>query len=549
VRRVKTVAAWVTTAGTVAGALLVGMPPRHAAAESLPAGQATVAEGARAAVAVAVATAGWTPCDDDELAKAQAVCGTIEVPLDHGHPDAGKITLALSMVRHTSADDEYQGVMLVNPGGPGGSGRSLSVLGASVPHGAASSYDWIGFDPRGVGSSSPSLACVPDHFSGPRQEYTPSTPTAERAWLGRVRSYATACGRKGGRLLSAMRTEDVARDLDAIRAALGVPQINYYGFSYGTYLAQVYATLFPRRVRRMVLDSNVDPGRVFYRSVLDQDLAFQRNVGLWWGWVARNHSTYHLGATRPAVERAWFAERDRLRAAAAGGVVGPSEWTDIFLAAGYSQSSWSELAQLWMDWATDRDPKPLVTRYRDSASPSDDNGYAVYSAVQCTDAAGPRDWTRWKRDSTALHKKAPFVTWSNTWLNAPCLFWPVKPGPTVTVDGEGVAPVLLIGETLDAATPFSGSLEVRRRFPQARLISLPGGTNHAFSLSGNGCLDDSVAAYLADGTLPERRRGSTADATCAPLAPPEPRPDARPTRAGGSPAALRRTLGVLRLPG
>lgn len=585
--RAKDAAAWVTTVGIVAGALLPASP---ASASPLPAptdrpatpssrlttvpaspsatipastsvtvpapkpgsssssgptssgptasGRAApAAEGAAAASAVEAATEGWGPCSDAELDKAGARCGTVTVPLDHRRPGGTKITLALSLVPHTVREDRYQGVMLVNPGGPGGSGRSFAVLGSAVPDEAGAAYDWIGFDPRGVGSSRPALSCDDDYFDGPRPDYVPSDPASEDAWLSRAKAYAAACGANGGALLGSMRTEDVARDLDLVRAALDVSRINFYGFSYGTYLAQVYATLFPGRVRRMVLDSNVDPRYGIYRSGLDQGPAFQRNLGLWWTWVAKNNATFRLGATRAAVERAWFAEKDRLREDPAGDVVGASEWTDIFLAAGYDRSSWPELAQLWSRWAGSGDPDPVVSRYRDSAAPDGDNAYAAYTAVQCTDSPSPRTWTRWKSDSTALNRRAPSATWATTWLNAPCLFWPAPAGPAVNVTGRDVPPVLLVGETLDAATPFAGSLEVRRRFPKARLVSVPGGTNHAFSLSGNTCLDDRIAAYLTDGTLPARRAGNVADATCAPLPAPEPVPTARPTRAGSAPAA------------
>ena len=183
--------------------------------------------------------------------------------------------------------------MLLNPGGPGGSGLGLSVLGPVISHGfgrkdVGGAYDWIGFDPRGVGASRPSLSCDPDYFGPDRPEYVPSTPELLQVWQERSAGYAQACGKAGGRLLDNMRTTDAARDMDEIRKALGATRINYYGFSYGTYLAQVYTKLFPQRMRRMVLDSNVDPRRVWYRANLDQDIAFDRNLGLFFGWVARH---------------------------------------------------------------------------------------------------------------------------------------------------------------------------------------------------------------------------------------------------------------------
>ncbi len=181
-------------------------------------------------------------------------------------------------------------MLFVNPGGPGGSGLGLSVLGPIISEDfgrkdAGGAYDWIGFDPRGVGDSRPSLSCDPGYFGPDRPEYVPRTPELYQVWQGRSAGYAEACGRAGGRLLDHMRTTDAARDMNQIRKALGVRRINYYGFSYGTYLAQVYTKLFPNRMRRMVLDSNVDPRRAWYRANLDQDVAFDRNIGLFFDWI------------------------------------------------------------------------------------------------------------------------------------------------------------------------------------------------------------------------------------------------------------------------
>ncbi|WP_431902354.1 alpha/beta hydrolase [Amycolatopsis thermoflava] len=484
----------------------------------------------------------WGACGSAGLARAGAECGFLEVPLDYRDPAGAKISLAVSRVRHTSAD--YQGVMLVNPGGPGGSGLGLSTIGRAVPKDAGASYDWIGFDPRGVGASRPALSCEPEHFAYNRPAYVPSTPDLERNWLQRSRDYAAAC-EKNGPLLRHLRTTDVAQDLDSLREALGAEQINYYGFSYGTYLGQVYATMYPQRVRRMVLDSNVDPRKVFYQANLDQDVAFDRNIEIYFDWIARHDDVYHLGTTGKAVEDLWYAQQRELTQAPAGGVIGPAEWTDIFLQAGYYQSTWTGLAEAFAGWVHQRDWQTLKTRYDKTNSPGDDNGFAVYNAVQCTDAPWPRNWTTWKVDNWITHAKAPFETWGNAWYNAPCRTWPVPAGKPADVDGRGVAGALLIGEELDAATPFAGNLEVRRRFPRSSLIGEPGGTTHAGSLSGNACVDDRIADYLATGALPPRQRGDGPDAVCEPLPEPVPEgaPGARADNGGsGQPAELRDAL-------
>jgi pimeloyl-ACP methyl ester carboxylesterase len=463
----------------------------------------------------------WGACSDPGLVEARAECGVLAVPLDHARPRGAAIRLAVSRVVHTSPASRYQGVVLVNPGGPGASGLGLATLGQGLPESVAGTYDWIGFDPRGVGASEPSLSCVPDYFHGNRPPYVPATDAILRAWLARSAAYAAACGRAERALLGHLKTTDSARDMDRLRVALGAEAINYYGYSYGTYLGQVYATLFPSRVRRMVLDSNVDPRRVWYRANLDQDVAFDRNARLWFAWVAQYDRVYHLGRTEAAVSALFYRQQAVLTRRPAEGVLGPDEWADAFLGVGYAEALWPGSAQAFADWVYRQDPAKVIAAYRATDSVGDDNGFAVYAAVQCTDVQWPRKWSTWERDHWRTHRVAPFFTWGNAWFNAPCLYWPARAGRPVEVVGRRVAP-LLVGETLDAPTPFTGSLEVRRRFPAASLLAVPGGSNHGASLVGNACVDAVVARYLGTGALPPRRSGSGADASCAPRPRPVP---------------------------
>src|SRR2546430_731183 len=212
----------------------------------------------------------------------------------------------------TAPKSQQQGVLLVNPGGPGGSGLSLAAeVAQGLSPDVAARYDIVGFDPRGVGSSVPALSCDRSFFDGPRPNYIPANPAAEQVLINRAKTYAADCGKRFGWLLPHMTTEDTARDMDAIRAAFGVSKISYYAFSYGTYLGQVYATLFPDRVRRMVLDSVVDPTGVWYTDNVDQDYAFQGRMEAFFAWLAKYDGTYHLGSTAAQVQAAWYRARNR----------------------------------------------------------------------------------------------------------------------------------------------------------------------------------------------------------------------------------------------
>lgn len=485
-----------------------------------------------------VGTVTWGPCEPGStLDQFGAECGMLSVPLDWSRPKGEKVQLALSRMK-ADPSVPYQGIMLVNPGGPGGSGTVFAVLQGFVPNDAGMAYDWIGFDPRGVGDSVPAISCDADYSAPVRPPYEPTSPAIEKAWLARTSTYAADCARNNGPLLGHVTTVDNVKDMNAIRFALGQRQLNFYGFSYGTYLGQVYATLYPERVRRMVLDANVDPRRIWYDGNLDQDPAFEVVIDRLWDWIARYDDAYHLGTTAAQVEQAYY---DALRGLAAQpeGMIGASEWNDAFVVAGYLQAAWPDVAAAFAGWVNGGDIGPITELFLGNTDVADDNGYAMYTATQCSDARWPRDWKVWRRDNTRVAADAPFITWNNAWFNAPCAFWPVRGGQPVEVKGKDAPPILLLSETLDAATPYSGTLEVRKRFPRATLIATEGGTTHANSLAGNPCVDDPIAAYLADGSLPDRVKGKSADVVCPAAPEPEPTPAAAMAASGAS-----RSLGV-----
>jgi pimeloyl-ACP methyl ester carboxylesterase len=421
--------------------------------------------------------------------------------------------------------------MLVNPGGPGASGLGQAALGAAVPDDVDAQYDWIGFDPRGVGSSQPALTCDDEYFGYDRPYYVPVTRKLETTWLERAEAYAKKCDRAGGALLDHIKTTDSVADMESIRKALDAKQINYYGFSYGTYLGQVYATLHPDRVRRMVFDGNVNPSRVWYDANLDQDVRFDKNMDIYFDWIADHDAVYHLGKSGLLVKAKYYLVQQKLRLEPAAGKIGPDEWNDIFLSAGYYVYGWASIAAMFAAYVHDGDTAALVDAYAKPGEPGADNGYAIYLAVQCTDVQWPTSWSKWQRDNWRIHVKHPFETWNNAWYNAPCLFWGAEPGEPVHVSGRNAPPILLISETKDAATPFGGSLEVRQRFPRSVLIEGVGGTTHAGSLSGVACTDDTIAAYLDTGALPHRLPGDRSDKKC----PPVPAP---PAQSGAAATAL-----------
>ena len=484
----------------------------------------------------------WKKCGTDDYPALQ--CASLQVPLDHARPSGRQITLALSRVPHTAPTS--QGPLLVNPGGPGGSGLKLAGFVASaLPRSVAAQYDVIGFDPRGVGKSTPALDCSAGRFAPVRPDTVPATPALERTNLERARSFAAACGRKYADVLPYIDTIDAVRDMDAVRRALGAPRISYFGYSYGTYLGAVYAKLYPERVRRLVLDSIVDPTGVWHEDNVGQDYAFDARHRALMAWIARHDARYRLGKDPAKVEAEWYAMRAALAKKPAGGKVGAAELEDVFIPGGYYNGYWPHLAAAFAAYANEGRTGPLVKAYQDygAVDGPGDNGYSVYAAVQCRDASWPRDWNRWRTETWGVYAKAPFMAWNNAWYNAPCAFWPTGTQRPVDVANTKLPPALLFQATDDAATPYPGGVTAHRLLAGSRLVVEEGGGNHGISLSGNACLDLYLADYLSDGRLP-RQGGTagTADAVCERSPDPEPPANkAAPTASRG--ADLHRLLG------
>jgi pimeloyl-ACP methyl ester carboxylesterase len=453
----------------------------------------------------------------------------LRVPLDYGHPGGRTISLALSRVPATAPASQRQGVLLVNPGGPGGSGLGLAGNVASqLDPAVAARYDIIGFDPRGVGASTPALHCDPGFFRGVRPDYIPATLAAERVMENRAKAYAAGCQQRFGWLLPHMTTADAARDMDAIRAALRQPKINYFAYSYGTYIGEVYATLFPNRIRRMVLDSTVGPAGVWYADNIGQDYAFQGRMNAFFGWVARYNGVYHLGSAASAVQQAWYQVRARLKThpinGPSGPMIGPDEYDDTFLQGGYQDSLWPALASALAAYYQTGSARQVITQY-DLYGTQNENQFAVYNAVQCSDVNWPRSWAKWNSDTRRVFRTAPFEAWDNAWFNAACAFWPVRgPAQPMQIKGSGLPGILMLQGTLDAATPYAGAMQAHRALPSSRIVVVQRGGNHGQSLQfpPNICVNGYLNRYLATGSLPASGGGGAVNASCAALPAPAP---------------------------
>lgn len=293
-------------AGTlVTGALLAGAisATPASAGDKHQRGSAEARGVAIAAARAAKKGINWQACPADWGLKSPIRCGYVTVPLDYARPNGRTIKIAVDRAVSTGSKKERQGALVYNPGGPGGSGMKFPArITTKSPLWAktAKAYDFVGFDPRGVGHSAPISCMNPQEFvKAPKADPVPGSEADKLAQRKLAKEYADGCAERSGGLLPYMTTKNTVRDLDVIRAGLGEKKLNYLGVSYGTYLGAVYGTLFPDHVRRMLVDSVVNPARenIWYQANLDQDVAFETRWGDWKKWVAKNDATYHIGAT------------------------------------------------------------------------------------------------------------------------------------------------------------------------------------------------------------------------------------------------------------
>ncbi|MFF5142682.1 alpha/beta hydrolase [Streptomyces sp. NPDC013157] len=513
------------TASLITGALAAPA----AGAEARYGGQDRAQQGAAiAAERAAKAGIDWADCPADWALTKPVQCGWVSVPLDYTKPYGKQIRLAVDRIGNTGTPAERQGALVYNPGGPGGSGMRFPLRVTNKNPlwvNASKAYDFVGFDPRGVGHSAPISCEDPQEFvKAPKADPVPDTEADKTAQRKLAKQYADGCAERTGRaMLQQMTTANTARDLDVIRAALGEQKLNYLGVSYGTYLGAVYGTLFPGHVRRMIVDSVVNPSRknIWYQANLDQDVAFEGRWKDWEDWVAAHDAAFHLGTTRDAVQAKWLRLRATAKANPIGGVVGPAELIGFFQSAPYYDSSWVPVATVFSKYFAG-DTQALV----DAAAPdltdtagniTSENGNAVYTAIECTDAKWPTGWHKWDRDNTELNQQYPFMTWANAWLNLPCATWPVEQQTPVEVrTHKGLPPVLIVQSTRDAATPYPGAVELHKRFQGSRLITEQGAGSHGVTGLVNPCINNRVDTYLLTGKL------DGADVTCGPHATPQP---------------------------
>lgn len=457
----------------------------------------------------------WGSCDrfitDAFLPTAE--CTDVPVPIDEADPAGAQAQLAVIRIPATG---KRLGSLLMNPGGPGASAVDLVVSLSDVLSDSpiTEHFDLVGFDPRGVGYSTPELRCRTDaEFDAWRREPMVDYSKAGVAVIeGFNRTLAQQClDRMGKPFLASVGTASAAKDMDAVRQALGEDQINYLGFSYGTELGTAYVQRFPNRVRTMVLDGAIDPNQNVINSLVDQMAGFQLAFTDYAADCAKS-SDCPLGTDPAQFVNRYLQLVDPLVAkpAATSDPRGLS-YADAHIGtinALYTPRYWKYLTRGLLALKRGTNADALLLLADDYQRRDDDGHYSnsqdAFNAIRCVDSPTPSDPALWADADRRIRERAPFLSYGEFTGFGPrdlCAFWPV---PTTSAPHvASPAPpgsVVVVSTTHDPATPYQAGVDLARQL-NAPLITYEG-TQHTAVFGGDACVDDTIIGYLVDRVVP-----------------------------------------------
>jgi pimeloyl-ACP methyl ester carboxylesterase len=457
----------------------------------------------------------WEPCrftgGQEESLPPDTQCGGLAVPVDYDKPDGDVATLAL--IRFPATGEKI-GSLVVNPGGPGESGIEAAVgMVGTLPEQIRERFDFVGFDPRGVGSSTPALWCNSDADNDwlradPQVEYTPEGVAHMEH---ETKEFVQRCVDKmGDDFLANIGTANVARDLDAIRAALGDEKLTYLGYSYGTRIGSEYAEQFGSNVRAMILDGAIDPNADPIQADLEQAAAFQKAFDDFAADCAKSADcalgtdpskavAKYRDMVEPLVEHPAETEDPR-GLSYSDAVIGT-------IMALYSPELWRHLSSGLTELADGRGDTLL--KLADMYMRRDGQGHYSNAtdarvAVNCVDQPAITDRDKIVEEDRRMRELAPFMSYGEFTGHAPmptCAFWPVPPtSEPHPVSAPGLPPTLVVSTTNDPATPYQAGVDLAKQLGGTLLTY--DGTQHTVVFQGQQCVDDYATAYLIDGTLP-----------------------------------------------
>ncbi|MGW5344301.1 alpha/beta hydrolase [Streptomyces sp. NPDC004050] len=441
-------------------------------------------------------------------------CATMKAPLDYSRPDSGQdVEIAVSR-RTATGPGKRLGSLVVNPGGPGGSGIGYlqAYAGIGYPEAVRARYDMVSFDPRGVDRSSP-VECLtgPAMDAYTQVDQTPDDAAERAALVASFKEFAAGCQERSRRILPHVSTVDTARDMDMLRAVLGDEKLTYVGASYGTFLGATYADLFPGRVGRLVLDGAMDPSRSALDMNRDQTEGFETAFRSFARDCAKQPDC-PLGKGSPeAIAERLQAFFDTLDAKPVPSgdpkrPLGESLATTGVIAALYDESAWPQLRQA-LATAMEGDGSGLLgladSYYEREADGKYANLMYANAAVNCLDQppafSGPDAVVE---SLPSFRKASPVFGAGLAWASLNCAYWPVKAtGEARALAAKGAPPIVVVGTLRDPATPYKWAQSLAGQLDSGVLLTYDGDGHTAYG-RGSTCIDNALNTYLLDGKPP-----------------------------------------------
>jgi pimeloyl-ACP methyl ester carboxylesterase len=458
--------------------------------------------GAQAGVA-SKGTLRWRPCGGS------FECSTMRVPLDYANPSGSQVNLAV--IRLPATDPSRRiGSLVVNPGGPGGSGVDfVASSGDSLPAALRERFDIVGFDPRGAGQSDP-VDCKADMNAYYKLDFSPDDDAERAALVSGIQAFVDACTRNEGSRLPFLSTDGEVRDLDELRAALGDDRLTFLGYSYGSSLGAKYAAAYPDHVRAFVLDGAVDPSLDSKQQQVEQAAGFEGVLNGFLKWCAANTSCDFHRDGKPA------AALDRLLARVDRDGVGvpdtrpartlsPTEFDLGIASALYEGRGGFTFLGSALDAADRGDGRAMADLADSYTDRKRDGSYGnieqAFLAIGCAD--GPPVGTVndvWAIEAAAA-QVAPRLGRSIVDYSLACALWPVEGQPAAPVHAPTAPTIVVVGTKKDPATPFAWARSLTSQLGNAVLIAAPGEQHTAFGL-GIRCVDDAVVRYFVEDVAP-----------------------------------------------
>jgi pimeloyl-ACP methyl ester carboxylesterase len=431
---------------------------------------------------------------------------SVRVPRDYADPTGRSIEIAISRI---PAAGRRRGILLSAQGDPGGgSGLGRELVQALRRAALDESYDLIGFDPRGTGSSTPLCAetVIPE---APFDSRPPDS--AFPVMAADMRRREDACRRGGGELRPHISTRNTARDMDVIRGVLGEPKISFVGYAYGSYVGAVYGTMFPERLDRSVLDSCVHPDWTWREQFVFQATAIRANVDEWAAWTGARHSHFGLGTGRERVMLAVEEVAGSLAQAGQRGVFLRSMFDGLIGSRAADRSQWADLARAVGElWRQGRGPDPerasaLLAGQR-AWRPQDTEGTLRNAALEAVtlETEWPSDVEVYYADMRKLRESCPYgygVTRAAPWVGAFRTF--TAPEKPTRLERAGYPAGLVVHADSDPMDPYEGGVALAERLGHRLITVADSGDHEVYALAGNRQVDDLVARYLLHGILPD----------------------------------------------